>query len=434
MQPHSNNPPQPVVNAQARQAVQAFYDAHPYPPPVESLEDYRQRWQDENRRRAYYHLHWLDRPYRSDLHVLVAGCGTSQAAKHALREPQSQVVAIDISATSIRHTLELKKRYQLENLQVQQLALEEVSQLGQRFDRIVCTGVLHHLPDPLAGLQALREVLAPEGALYLMVYALYGRTGVYMLQEYARLLGLQPTEQDIRDLAATLTALPQHHPLAHLLGFSPDFRTRAGLADALLNPLDRAYSVPQLFELLDHSGLAFGRWLRQAPYLPVCGRLADTPHASRLAALPARQQYAAVELLRGDMLRHSLIAYRDDRPGGIQQPDFSQPGWLNYVPLHAAEVARVPAEPSPGREVWLINRAHNEIDLALLPAADELRLFEAIDGRQTIGELLAYHPLSITAAKARPDERARRFFKSLWQHDLLLLDISAVKRGGRRRN
>ena len=93
MQAASNTPQRSESSAQARQAVQAFYDAHPYPPPVESLDDYRQRWQDDNRRRASYHLYWPDQPYRTDLRVLVAGCGTSQAAKHALREPHSQVTA-----------------------------------------------------------------------------------------------------------------------------------------------------------------------------------------------------------------------------------------------------------------------------------------------------------------------------------------------------
>ena len=43
--------------------VQAFYDAHPYPPPVADLDGYRQLWQDEGRRRADYHLHWPDRAY-----------------------------------------------------------------------------------------------------------------------------------------------------------------------------------------------------------------------------------------------------------------------------------------------------------------------------------------------------------------------------------
>ena len=38
------------------------------------------------------------------------------------------------------------------------------------------------------GLRALREVLSQQGALHLMVYASYGRAGIYMLQEYCRML------------------------------------------------------------------------------------------------------------------------------------------------------------------------------------------------------------------------------------------------------
>ncbi len=51
------------------------------------------------------------------------------------------------------------------------------------FDYIDCCGVLHHLPDPAAGLRALLSVLAPDGGLGLMVYAPHGRTGVYMVQD-----------------------------------------------------------------------------------------------------------------------------------------------------------------------------------------------------------------------------------------------------------
>ena len=85
-----------------RETVRAFYDLHPYPPPVDDLDGYRQRWQDENRRRADFHLHWPGKAYRTDLQVLVAGCGTAQAAKHALRQPASHVVGIDFSAESVR--------------------------------------------------------------------------------------------------------------------------------------------------------------------------------------------------------------------------------------------------------------------------------------------------------------------------------------------
>ncbi len=126
---------------------------YPYPKPVEDLDGYRQRWQDEDRRRWDFHLHWPHKPYRTGLTVLIAGCGTSQAAKHALRQPADQVVGIDISGTSIRQTEVLKRKYHLTNLELYQLAVERVGELDRRFDKIVCTGVLHHLPDPDLGLQ-----------------------------------------------------------------------------------------------------------------------------------------------------------------------------------------------------------------------------------------------------------------------------------------
>src|SRR5436190_18379390 len=78
----------------AAEEVREFYDRHPYPPPVDSLEGYRQLWQDQRRRRADYHLFWPTRSYREDYSILVAGCGTSQAAKHALRWPAAQITGI----------------------------------------------------------------------------------------------------------------------------------------------------------------------------------------------------------------------------------------------------------------------------------------------------------------------------------------------------
>ena len=41
------------------QEVSAFYEHHPYPPPIDSLERYRQQWNDD-RRRADVHLFWPD--------------------------------------------------------------------------------------------------------------------------------------------------------------------------------------------------------------------------------------------------------------------------------------------------------------------------------------------------------------------------------------
>src|SRR5262249_31972499 len=193
------------------------------------------------------------------------------------------------------------------NLETRQLAIEHAGTLDGRFNLIVCTGVLHHLADPDAGLRALRSVLKPDGAIYLMVYAPYGRTGIYMLQEYCRRLGIGTSKNEIAELMAALRALPENHPLAPVLRGSRDAGNADAIADALLNPRDRAYSVPQLFDLIDRNCLRFGRWYWQAPYLPQCGAIATTPHSGRLAALSARDQYTAVELWRGTMAGHHAI-------------------------------------------------------------------------------------------------------------------------------
>ena len=219
--------------------------------------------------------------------------------------PRPRVIGIDFSATSVRHTEDLKRKHNLDNLQVHQLPIERVSDLETSFDQIVCTGVLHHLADPDAGLRALRSVLKPDGAMHIMVYAPYGRTGIYMLQDFCKRIGVHASDDAIRDLIVALGALPPGHPLEHLLREAPDFRQEAALADALLHPQDRAYSVPQLFDFIERGGLTFGRWVKQAAYSPRCGVMAQIPQASRLADLPLAEQYAAVELFRGTMVRHS---------------------------------------------------------------------------------------------------------------------------------
>ena len=320
-------------NRGAVDAVRAFYESHPYPAPLRDLDRHRELYRNPDRRRAWSLLLWPTEKPRTDREILVAGCGTSQAAVHALREPDAHVTAIDISETSLRHTRELQRKYGLQNLHLHCLAIEEVSKLGRMFDQIVCTGVLHHLPDPDIGLRALRNVLAPNGAMHVMVYATYGRAGIYMLQEYCRMLGVGASRAELDDLGTTIGALSSGHPIAAVARRAKDFRDPDALADALLHPQDRAYTVPQLYAWLERCGLSFGRWVEQAPYLPQCGAIAGMPHAARLASLPPPLQHAAVELLRGTMTRHNFIAYRDDDPGKGRPIDFEGAAWRGWVPL-----------------------------------------------------------------------------------------------------
>jgi len=403
----------------ASDEVRDFYERLPYPPPRTSLDESR----DPDRRRARFHLAWPAEPHREGQEILVAGCGTSQAARYAQRDPDSRVMAIDVSETSLRHTGELKRRYQLDNLDLEKLPIERVEELGRSFDLVVCTGVLHHLEDPDLGLRALRAVLRPGGAMRLMVYARYGRAGIYMLQEYCRLLGVGTSDGELQALGATLDALPADHPISGVLRRAKDFRRPEAMADALLHPRDRAYTVLEVHAWLERCGMSFGRWIEQAPYLAGCGTVARSPHAARLAALPPRQEHAAVELFRGTMVTHSFIAYRDDRAGESQPITFAGQGWRDYVPIVQPFTVCVRERLPPGSVAVLINRAHTFTDLFLPIDSFEDRLRDAIDGKRSLTEILA------GVAKGESGERrALGFFERLWNYDQIVFDASRVPR------
>ena len=412
----------PALSSQAEggsiDAVRAFYEGHPYPAPIKNLDRHRELYRNPDRRRALSLLLWPTEKPRPDREILVAGCGTSQAATYALREPDARVTAIDISETSLRCTRDLQQKYDLRNLDLHRLPIEQVGELGHTFDQIVCTGVLHHLPDPDTGLRALRNVLAPNGAMQLMVYAAYGRAGIYMMQEYCRLLGVGASETELRDLGATIGALSADHPIAGVSRRAKDFLHSDALADALLHPQDRSFTVPQLYAWLERCGLSFGRWFEQAPYLPQCGAIAKLPHAARLALLARELQHAAVELLRGTMAKHSFIAYRDDRPGERQPITFAGDAWRGYVPLRLPWTLCIRDRVPPGSVAVLINRAHTYPDLALPIDMAQERIFSAIDGKRSIDEILP------AAAAAIGDEQARRFVQQLWEYDQIVCDAT----------
>jgi SAM-dependent methyltransferase len=398
--------------------VSEFYTHHPYPPPLENLDRLRDAWQKENPNRSEYHLIWPDREYRSDLDVLIAGCGTWQAAKYALCHPDARVVGIDVSPTSLEYTEALKQKYNLTNLVTRQLPIENVAELDKRFDLIVCTGVLHHLANPDAGLRALRSVLRPEGAMYLMVYAPYGRTGVYMLQEYGRRLGIGASKKEIQDLTTVLKLLPQHHPLLSTMRGSRDSLNAEALVDALLHPRDRAYSVPELFDFIERNEMMWGRWHWQAPYLPQCGLIAESPHASRLIALPEREQYLAMELWRGLMTIHSLVIYRSDANNDGMKVRFDDERYLRYVPIRLPWTVLIQEELPAGVSGILLNETHVFDDLMLSLDLREKRMFEAIDGRRSISEILD---------EVNEKEASPLLFEKLWWYDQIVFDTSKAR-------
>lgn len=95
---------------------------------------------------------WPDREYQRDLDILIAGCGTNQAAVFAFTNPDAK-----------------KDKHGLFNLELHPLSIEELPSLEIDFDLTVSTGALHHVADPQTGMNAVASCLRPDGASGVML-------------------------------------------------------------------------------------------------------------------------------------------------------------------------------------------------------------------------------------------------------------------------
>jgi hypothetical protein len=118
------------------------------------------------------------------------------------------------------------------------------------------------------------------------------------------------------------------------------------------------------------------------------------------------------------MVKHDVIAYRDDRAGEGQPITFGGDRWREYVPVRLPWTVCVRERVPPGSVAVLINRAHPFTDLILTVDKNEDRLLAAIDGQRTLAEIIEF-------SKQSDDERrALGFFERLWQYDQVVFDAS----------
>jgi SAM-dependent methyltransferase len=237
--------------------VRNQYEAFPYPEPLTDLEAPARKGVVQLCDPSAYSVQlWPEGRPRRGLKILVAGCGSNQAAVIAFANRECNVIGIDLSQTSLDHEQNLKNKHSLFNLRLLRMDLGE---LGEMFDLIKCTGLLHHLQSPGDGLKSLVSVLSPMDVLHGMVYAANRRAGVYLLQDVFRRLGLRQNGKDIRLARDLVGFLPEHHYFHWFkrMDTTNEFANDAAFVDLLLHPRDRAYSVPEVLDLISGSGLAF---------------------------------------------------------------------------------------------------------------------------------------------------------------------------------
>jgi SAM-dependent methyltransferase len=376
------------------------YEAFAYPQPFADLkEEIANGYFQIGDPALYGPVLWPRGRPQKRLEVLVAGCGTVQAAYTAFMSPDDEVVGLDLSETSLAHERFLQERHGLDNLKLFKGDLLDVGSLGTRFDVILCTGVLHHMADPAAGLAALREVLAPDGVMVLMLYGATVRTGVYMLQDAFQHIGIQQTPEGVVQVRRILAELPVRHYAQDYIRAAGELKHDAAIVDTFLHPQDRAYTVPQLLELVEGAGLAFQNWIDNFPYWRNGTWGPDSAVAAAVDPLPPREHWAAVEMLN-QMAGLHMFTVR--HPGEVATVDFDSGDWRGFVPHPSPGLSRT----GPGS----FERSAYQLKCSEL----EQFVLDGADCTRTIGEIIDVPALEEIPAEER-DEFARRYFEHLWK-------------------
>lgn len=289
------------------------YEAYPYPARDPADEGRRLITGSPSHPLEMDHFLWGgQRDWSRPLRALVAGGGTGDAliqlaaVLKAAGRPY-EITYVDLSRAA-RNIAEARARVRkLDGITFVTASLLDAPDLG-RFDYIDCCGVLHHLPDPQAGFDALAAALAPGGGMGLMVYAPYGRSGVYPLQEAFGTMtrGMTP-EARLKLARAVYAGLPEGHPFRRNPHLVDHEQGDAGFYDLLLHSQDRPFSIGELLDSLARAGLAYAGAPMAALYDPA--RFMPEG-ADSLVDLDEGERMGIAEKLDGTIKTHVIYAVR----------------------------------------------------------------------------------------------------------------------------
>jgi 2-polyprenyl-3-methyl-5-hydroxy-6-metoxy-1,4-benzoquinol methylase len=420
--------------------VRAQYEDYPFP-----LRDPR----DESRRLIVTEVDCLAKlshycfggrqGFTDGFRVLVAGGGTGDHTiflAEQLRDYDASVTYIDISRSSMEIAKERARIRHLDNIEWHHCSILDVASLNLApFDLISCTGVLHHLPEPERGLAALRGVLAPDGAMSLMVYGRIGRMGVYAGQELLRLVndGVEDRKVKTQHAMALVQCLPETNWLFR--GGNRDRQLKeyvddeSNLNDVLLHEQDRAYSVPELYELLGGAQLELIEFtsfftsspIRRFMYDPMAW-ISDPALADHIRAMPRPRQQAIAEAVCCVLTCHGFYA-APKRAGRVASPD--DPDMVPFfLYIDAADLAQHFRDATDW-EVGLEYRSHTVQFKVGKYSAD---LLAGIDGSRSIGELfeLVRRQSGETVTDPELQQHFMAFYQPLNDLDTLLLRHRSV--------
>ncbi len=239
--------------------IRQQFDRLPYPNhPLEAMPSRREFYRHDIATPFYLKYQKVVAP--SEKVILDAGCGSGyKALVLAKANPGAKIVGIDLSPESVKLARTRLQDRGIENAEFHALSIEDLPQLGMKFDYINCDEVLYLLPDPIAGLQAMQSVLNPDGIIRANLHSRFQRERYFRAQELCRSLGLMeasPGDLEIELLEETMAALKDDVSLKKNSWVSIKGNEEKILANYMLQG-DRGFTINDLFAMLERSQLEF---------------------------------------------------------------------------------------------------------------------------------------------------------------------------------
>jgi SAM-dependent methyltransferase len=174
--------------------------------------------------------------------------------------PQARVLAIDLSAASLAYAARMAERFGASNIAFAQADLQTLLEADPkcagRFQVIECTGVLHHLAEPLRGWRALLPCLADGGLMLVGLYSAVARRSLGALRNDPAYPGPGCSDEALRDFRQVLLDRPADAPGGDLRT-SRDFYTTSNFRDLALHVSEHPLTLPEVAQFLAEHGLAF---------------------------------------------------------------------------------------------------------------------------------------------------------------------------------
>jgi 2-polyprenyl-3-methyl-5-hydroxy-6-metoxy-1,4-benzoquinol methylase len=188
--------------------------------------------------------------------ILIAGCGTGQhSIGTAARFKGSNVLAIDLSLSSLAYAKRKTKELHIENIEYKQADILDLGGLNKQFDIIESAGVLHHMDNPMVGWKVLTDCLKPGGLMNIALYSELARQPHIKIRDEISEQGIGSSDIEMRLFRdEIIRSKKEHH---EIIQKRLDFYSLSTLKDLLFHVQEHRFTIPMIKEHLEKLGLKF---------------------------------------------------------------------------------------------------------------------------------------------------------------------------------